>query len=45
MATTVNLVTVKVFGEHADYPLAEISETAFGAWAREQWMQTLGSGS
>ena len=35
MATTVNLVTVKVFGEHADYPLAEISETAFGAWARE----------
>ena len=34
MATTVNLVTVKVFGEHADYPLAEISETAFGAWAR-----------
>lgn len=35
MATTVNLVTVKVFGEHKDYPLAEISETAFGAWARE----------
>ena len=35
MATTVNLVTVKVFGEHADYPLAGISETAFGAWARE----------
>lgn len=35
MATTVNLITVKVFGEHADYPLANISEATFGAWARE----------
>ena len=30
-----NLITVKVFGEHADYPLANISEATFGAWARE----------
>ena len=35
MATTVNLITVKVFGEHADYPLSNISEATFGAWARE----------
>ena len=35
MATTVNLITVKVFGEHVDYPLANISEATFGAWARE----------